>query len=123
MYRSKIRSKFILFIKMNSTFRYILITFSVLLIIIAGILIVKYRPIKEVFEDRDISVVEIEENETDSEGNVVEIDNEYPQEPTESEEDSNTTINQEIDDVLKDIDKQLAGIDGNTDFADFGVIE
>ena len=100
---------------MNSTFRYILITFSVLLIIIAGILIVKYRPIKEVFEDRDVSVVEIEENETDSEGNS--------QEPTESDEDSNATINQEIDDALKDIDKQLAGIDGNTDFADFGVIE
>lgn len=100
---------------MNSTFRYILITFSVLLIIIAGILIVKYRPIKEVFEDRDVSVVEIEENETDSDGNS--------QEPTESEEDSNATINQEIDDALKDIDKQLAGIDGNTDFADFGVIE
>ena len=100
---------------MNSTFRYILITFSVLLIIIAGILIVKYRPIKEVFEDRDVSVVEIEENETNSESN--------PQETTESEEDSNATINQEIDDALKDIDKQLAGIDGNTDFADFGVIE
>ena len=100
---------------MNSTFRYILITFSVLLIIVAGILIVKYRPIKEVFEDRDVSVAEIEENETDSEGN--------PQETTESEEDSNATINQEIDDALKDIDKQLAGIDGNTDFADFGVIE
>ncbi|KUK77550.1 MAG: hypothetical protein XD93_0255 [candidate division WS6 bacterium 34_10] len=100
---------------MNSTFRYILITFSVLLIIVAGILIVKYRPIKEVFEDRDVSVAEIEENETDSEGNS--------QEPTESDEDSNATINQEIDDALKDIDKQLAGIDGNTDFADFGVIE
>ncbi len=96
---------------MNKTVRYILIASAFLILFASLIIVFKNRKEDELESKGDQNIV-INNQEEDPNG-----DN------NQTEETEETSVNEIVDDTLKEIDKQLEGLDASTDFEDFGIIE
>ena len=96
---------------MNKTVRYILIASAFLILLVSLIIVIKNSQEDELESTGDQNIV-INNQEEDPNG-----DN------NQSGETEETSVNEVVDDTLKEIDKQLEGLDASTDFEDFGTIE
>ena len=96
---------------MNKTVRYILITSAFLILLVSLIIVIKNSQEDELESTGDQNIV-INNQEEDPNG-----DN------NQSGEIEETSVDEIVDDTLKEIDKQLEGLDASTDFEDFGTIE
>ena len=96
---------------MNKTVRYILIVSAFLILLVSLIIVIKNSQEDELESTGDQNIV-INNQEEDPNG-----DN------NQSGEIEETSVDEIVDDTLKEIDKQLEGLDASTDFEDFGTIE
>jgi len=91
---------------MNKTVRYILVA-SAFLILFASLIIVFKNRQEDRLESKSNQNIVIKNQKEDLNNNQIE----------------EASVNEIVDDTLKEIDKQLEGLDASTDFEDFGIIE